>query len=81
MKKEKLVPYNSKVVPEIKEITDALVAIKANGCKSQHELIKDMLRVYEEANPQAFAAARRYIVVMSNETAPPKIFSTDSPQD
>lgn len=63
-KTSELVPYNSKVTKEISDITGALVKIKANGCQSQHELIKDMLRVYEEAYPQQFEKARQYIELM-----------------
>lgn len=70
--KTKLVPYMSKVTPEIKGITSALVATRINGCASQHELIKDMLRVYEEAYPQAFEKAKAFLEFMEEE--PQKIY-------
>lgn len=59
-----LVPFNSKVDPSIKQTCDALVATKVNGCGSVHELLKDMLKVYEIANPQGFAKARKYLEVI-----------------
>ena len=60
-KTSNLVAFNSKVVPEIKEISDALIKVKANGCESVHDLLRDMLRLYEETYPQEFKKARAYL--------------------
>ena len=59
-----LVPYNSKVEKGIKDMTEALVAIKVNGVTSQHELLKDMLTTYEEKHPEVFKQARKYIEII-----------------
>lgn len=67
-KTSNLVPYNSKVAPEIKALADALVVTKANGCSSQHDLIKDMLRLYEEHYPQEFQKARAYLDLTAGST-------------
>lgn len=53
-----LVNYNAKVEPATKALTDELVSLKVNGIGSQRELLEDMLRVYEAANPGAFDTAR-----------------------
>lgn len=67
-KTSQLVPFNSKVDADVKQTVDALVAVKVNGCSSVHELIKDMLKVYEVANPQGFAKARKYLEVVGDTT-------------
>lgn len=55
---EKLAPLATKVLPETKELLDALVKIKINGNNSVREVLEDMLKDYEAKHPEEFKQAR-----------------------
>lgn len=56
-----LVPFNSKVQRETKELIDALVVMKVNGAGSVREIIEDMLVVYEREHKEEFQQARKFL--------------------
>jgi hypothetical protein len=66
-----LVPLNSKVRPQLKQLVDALVAVKVNDCASVHDLITDMVKVYEEQHPQEFERARQLIALTAEKPDDP----------
>jgi hypothetical protein len=54
-----LIPFNSKVRPETKELCDAIV--KITSMEGTRALIEDMLDLYEREHPDVIEAAREYI--------------------
>ena len=64
---EPLVNFNSKVKPETRELTDALVKVAPRGY-SVRQLLEDMLITYEASNPELFATARAFLDLQKGDT-------------
>ncbi|MDR3561269.1 MAG: hypothetical protein P4N59_07515 [Negativicutes bacterium] len=62
----KLVPYNTRIDAETKEILRALVRIQELS-GGQRELISKMLKAYEQKNPEDVAKARKIANLFSSQ--------------